>query len=400
MLTALFIYGAIMTIVVIAAAFTETPSAASTYATWLQANRPARLTDANQIINEAQRNTYLLGEMMRAAGVQRTIRTGKHIEEMVRLRNQGNARYYVPGETRTTTRKPTTEKAKWGWRFIENDFSWTDAEIDLAEGDEYTVFKRFREHMNQELWTDHWEFLEGILTARPDGAAMEPVEKREGGKTHSIFSYVSENSTTFRPPAAVWDFTTIAGIATSEENWRNPIHTYDPANPDAREDGIFAAFDRSWLHAKFQQPPNSKSYYENDQLRALKIITNSNGSAIFQGLLRDGQDHFRAGPQDPSYGFPVFRGVPVIHISNLDTEPLEEVAGAYTGDPWPDGKPRYVGLNCKYTYPVFHPKHFMKEVGPISGAAKQRDAFSMFKVSWGNLVCRSRRRNFMVAPAG
>jgi hypothetical protein len=378
---------------------TQTGSAVSVFGNWLALNRDAALTTGEHIVNDAVQNTYLLGEMMRGRDIMEVVRGGRYISERVKLADQGNFRTYSPGEDRNPRRAPTIRTIFFDWRFMENDIPYTDAELTLGEGDEFTRFQSFSQSLRQELKTDHFNGMEALLTARPDATLMEGIGNRPG-QMNSIFHFIWEDDADqngdFHPPG----YTVIAGLnPATEERWRNAVERYDSTQIDHPHLGIFAAFDTMFLRLRFIPPPRAEDYFENDDLRKLKVLSNLDGVNLYQQLLREGNDHFRAGPQDPSYGSPVFKGIPIIWISNLDDELLEvDASNAYTGNPWPAGRPRFVCINCMFLYPVFHPANFMKVTDPVNGGIRQRDTDSLFMVSWCNVVCKSRQRQGMIAP--
>jgi hypothetical protein len=91
--------------------------------------------------------------------------------------------------------------------------------------------------------------------------------------------------------------------------------------------------------------------------------------------------------------------MPIDYVAQLDEALLNQSpAGTYTGAAYTSGKPRFFFINMKYLHPVFHGKHFFEETDPINGGARQRDAFTMYVVSWYNWVCTSRRRQGIIVP--
>lgn len=378
---------------------TQTGSAVSVFGNWLALNRDAALTDGDRIVNDAVENTYLLGEMMRGRDTMEVVRGGRYISERVKLDDQGNFRTYSPGDTRTPQRKPTVRTIFFDWRFMENDIPYTDAELTLGEGDEFTRFQSFQQSLRQEIKTDHFNGMEALLTSRPDATLMEGIGNRPG-QMNSLFSFIWEDDADgngdFHPPG----YTNVGGLNPATETaWRNVVERYDSTQTDHPNLGIFAAFDAICLQLEFIPPPRAGEHFENDDLSKMKILSNLDGVNLYQQLLREGNDSFRAGPQDPSYAYPQFKGMPIHWISNLDTQLLEvDSSNAYTGNAWPTGRPRYVFVNCKYLFPVFHPANFMRVTDPINGGIRQRDTDALFMVSWANLVCKSRARQGIIAP--
>jgi len=380
-------------------------STASIFANWTSLNRSNRIFGPDEIQNDAQRNgAYLTAIAMRAKG-DKAIRSGTYIEERVRTTTQGNFRPYTPGETRTPSRRQTIQTIQYGWRFHENELPYTDAEIDLSQGDQLTVFKNFKKSLDDDLAIDHYEGIENLWFARVDSATQESVSVRPG-KANSIPVFISEYSD-FLPPGSTsgtgttWGSTTTIGGLSVPNNtaWRNQQSSYVSTTPSSSTAGIFAAFDTMFLKVEFIQPEGYAQWYESTNLQAMRIITNTNGRAIYSGLCRDANDQFRGGPQDPSYGNPVYNGIPVMRNAQLDTELLNESAGAYTEAAYTNNKPRFFWVNFNHLFMVFHPMHFMEETDPINGGVAQRDTYTMFKVSWCNIVCNSRKRQGIVYPS-
>lgn len=364
----------------------------SAFTNYILANREARLTGPREIINDAVPNNFLLGKMLKRRSIKDVVRSGTHIEDRIKLLNQGNFGPYVPGSIRTLNRRQTIFANKWAWRTYENHLPVLETELDMSEGDEYTVFKRYKDTLDTDLMTDHIQGLESLLWNRPNATTMESMTL-QGGDMYSILCYVTENG--LAPPG----WTTVAQLAPATyENWRNPFETYDASNIDHITNGIFAAFDRAHPRIGYEVPEGKAQYYENDDLNKLIICTNLNGRTLYSQLLRAGNDSHRAGPQDPSYGNPVWQGVPVMWANALDTANVDQSGGSYTEQPYPTGRPRYFMLNCKYIFPVFHPKHMMNKRDPINAGALQRDVDALYVESWGNLICRSRKRHAVIRP--
>lgn len=368
-------------------------SVISQYSTWFTITREKQLGGPRSLINAVSKNTYLMGDMLAGRKDGEVVQSGSMIVFHTMLDLASNFGPYVPGTPRTPSRGEGVTRGKVPWRFNENHFPYTDADILLNEGDEEARFISFRHTMMQILHTAHYNGLENQLSARPNSATMESLTASPGAP-YSIPCFVSENSSTYLPPS----WSTIHQIdPATKTNWRNYIGGYNPAAVDGR-DGIFMAMHRSFLKIKFNQPPNAKQYFESDNLRKLKILTNLDGHTMYAWLLQHGNDRFMAGAQDPAYGSPVFLGVPVTYWSNLDSVLLDETAGSYTGTAYPEGYPRYFMLNLEYLYPIFHTEKFMDLSEPKDGGATMPDAMVIYFTSWYNLVCTDRRRHAIICP--
>ena len=385
-------------------------SSVTAFGNYLVNTREARLTGPRDLLNELTLNTYLFAEMAKGKDGGVAVQSGTEISDTVKISPFSNSRNYAPGDNRTTTRGATDKRIFVPWRFTETDRPYTEAEIDLNEGDEFTQFKNLEASLMTDLHTDHLNFCEASLWAKPDATAMENRNAGVNLPQYSIPCFVTESGGV--PPTNTGAWTTLAQINPSTEvNWRSKVATYDSANPDDPNNGLFAAFDNIMPQLDYMVPGGYEKYIENDNLKALKILTNLDGLNLFQSLLRSGNDQTRAGPQDPSYGKPVFKGIPIDYISTLDTAELDETgavvgtatvaptAGTYQSQAYPAGKPRFFFVNARYLKIVFHRKHMMRETDPIHGGVSQRDTMSVFVESWWNLFPKSRRRHGIIRPA-
>lgn len=375
----------------------------SAFSNFLNLTRDNRLKTPEKIINDVARNAYAMGQMLMGKGTGEIVRGGKHISARIRLTSAGNFGAYTPGQQRNPSRGTSIQTISIPWRFYENNYPFTDAEVELNAGDDFASYCSFRDSTKMDLETDHYEGLEDALWTLPHVANMETGSTSTGtaatpGAAYSIPTLITEDGLV---PKGTGTFTTVHGLSPSTfSNWRNQVSTYgtDPAHPTT---GIFAAFDQMLAKLDFQPPPGSGKYEKGTNTGSdILCFTNTDGQNIFSGLLRSSNDQTRAGPQDPSYGMPQFKGIPIQRISALDTALLEQnPIGTLTTAVYPAGRPRFFFINKKYLFPVFHGKHFMEETAPISGGVLQRDTMTMFKVSWFNLACLSRKRQGIITPA-
>lgn len=379
----------------------------SAFSTWLNLEREQVLTSPEKFVNEAVQHSYLWPELMRSRDAEDMLRpvSGKYFTERILIRDQVNGGFYSPGDDRNPTRVSNDATINIPLRFMENPWPFTEPELEQGEGDEYTRFKSYRDWMMASLRTRHINLLESAIWAVPNQGDMEAGSTSADaaarpGAAYSIPTFITEGSSAGAsagtiPPASNGTFTTIQGLnpVTVGTAYQNPISKYDTTALDDENQGLFAAFDDMMLKLKWVPPAGYEQYMENDDLRKLKICTNKNGRAIYQQRLRSSNDLTRSGPQDPSYGMPQFMGFPVAYISQLDSALLEQnPIATYTTAAYPDGRPRYFFINCRYIVPVFKANHFFSLVGPTDNGTRQRDAKAYFLDSWWNLACRSRPR--------
>lgn len=369
----------------------------SQFADWLNLTREKRATSTDNIINETQRQTYLFGEMVRNRPSEDMFKevSGKFFEDKIIGAGQGNFASYTPGSERSPTRQSVTHTLRVPHRFYENSYPYTEADLRFnSQAAEEVQWKNFAKFMRNTLFMTHVNGFEDRFFALPDFGKMESGALSAAvttvpGEMYSIPCLITEDGLV--PPANNGTFTGIHGIDPAAQTWwKNPFATYDTADIDGT---LFSAFDELLTDLEFRSVPGYDTYMEQDDLRKIKIVTNKDGKTTFQRLLREANDHTRAGPQDPAYGMPVFEGYPVYYSKTMEDALLEQnPIGTYTTAVYPDGRPRFFVLNLKYLLLIFDKINFFRETEPVNGGVRQRDAFAMFMVTWGNLVIRSRRR--------
>lgn len=369
----------------------------SEFSNWLLLTREqSRTGPSATMINEATKQSYILHRMVKGRPDNALIQGGRYITERIKLVNSGRFRTYKPGEKRTPGRVKTVESVSFPWRFTTNDFPYTDAEILLNMGsDPALAFKNFKKSMKQDLVTDHCNGMEDALWAVPDFAQMEDLQLI-GGKLYSVPTFITE--TAKRSP--YWGGGATLGQLNPDtySNWDNQRRTYDSALPYGNA-GIISAFDAMDLDLQWDSIPNFKEYSESDNLGRLMIVTTKAGRAMYSNALRIANDHTRAGPQDPSYGSPVWQGKPVTFSDVLGAAPISETAGVADNVPYPDAKPRYFFINGNYLYPIYHKEKWQDISDPINGGAERPDTDVIYMTSWYNLICVSRKRQGIIAPA-
>lgn len=363
--------------------------ALTTYTDFLLATKTHKITGANDILNDAVKQTYLLSEMLKGRDHAEIVRTGSRIKDTIKLTDSGSFEFYVPNATFTPQDRDTLTDVTIDWRFAVVNHGFADETISLNEGNSEDIFVNLKKKMNMDCKTDMMNGMEDALFDVPDAATME---NGMGAMppANSIMSFISEDTTNFHPPG----YTTIMGVdPANEEGWRPQVTNFDSANPGDDAQGLFAAFDEMFLDVRFESPDSNSEYFENDRLRKMKILTNKDGHTLYKRLLRAGNDSFQD-RQDPEYNNPRYAGIPVKYITALNTRNLDFA----NGTPWATGQPRFIWLNLMYLFPIFHTRGYMQQVGPIAGGINQPFAHAVYYRNWYNLFCRSRKRQGIVAP--
>lgn len=365
-------------------------------------------TPEETIKNLAARTDYALSAFINNRPLGQVLRTGKYLTERVKLSVGGNFSKFVPGGVHTSTRTTTVQSISWPVAFYRNSYPTTEAELLASEGtDQAAMFKSYKASIDQEITVAHWEGLEDLLFARPASATMETLTA-QNCDCMSIPCYITENdsgtaSELYKPPVTVWTASTIAQLSpVTYSNWRNYKGTFNSGDPSHPTLGLFSAFGKATKKIRFTKPVGAKvgQHYMESGLEKLMIWTNTDGSNLAGDLLRAGQDQFRGNGSgsDPAYEEPMYFGKKIRIASSLDTNLLDESAGAYTGTAYPSGKPRFFLVNANHLFLAFHKDKMMQRYSK-DGAANQPDTTVQFMESYVQLICNARNRQAIVYPA-
>ena len=414
----------------------------STFNDFVDVTGPAFITSARGIVNEAVKNTYLLGRFLRGRPDSQILSGGRVIRDTILFDEDTTAENYLPNQSFTWRNPQVLENWEINWRFTTDHSSWTDQEILLNINDGMTKTARHQAYKNlkwakeQRMWTSKLNFLEDRLTSQPDTSTMESAT---GADQYSIFSFVneygadpSETATAYTGlgeglfgKAAAQDGVGAGLNLSSVTNWAT-VEGITPAtvlgtgkwSPQQQAyteetgvtDPISRAFDSMFQDVKFVPPPTRTEYFENENMVSQFILTSKVGITQYQSELRGSQDTFvTVGRQDPAYVNPQYAGIDLIRIANLDTAevyPASAVAGTGTTvaatAPTTEGQasylgPRYYWLNSRYLVPMFHTERYMTQ-HPTMRHPNQPYTTIKTCDTWWNLICRSRQRQGVVFP--
>lgn len=417
-------------------------SAPSTYTQFMRLTGPSYLTGPEEIVNEAVKQTYLLGRMLRGTDFAKTLQGGADIRDEVLFDEQSTYQNYHPNEVLTPTNPQTGASWTAQWRYGVDHMSWTDQEIlrqvpqGLTTAARHMVYKRLKYAKEQRMWTSMLNGMENALWAVPETADMESTD---GKKPYSIPALVNEwgfglfysrtgGSTTGKtvwttkqtinpttetrwapanqgqalPAAAYGTFSFNTGIRydnIAEPNWTG----YSATNQT-----LLQALDRAWALCKFVPPPTQQQYFENPALSKQVICASIHGEARYKAHLRASQDSF-ASYNDPAVNMPRYSGIDVLRIAALDTadlypnataanaptDEMNETAGSIADDVGP----RFYMLNLNYLTPVFHTQRYMEKTEPL----RHRDqpyTWVQYCDTWYQVPARSLQRHAIIGPSG
>jgi hypothetical protein len=376
-------------------------SALSTFTDFIDTTGPSFLTSAEDVVNEACKNNYLLRRFLRGKGPSETIQGGSSIKDTILFDEESTFQYYEPNQTFNWENPQVVENWEINWRFCVDHMAYTDAEVELNVGTglsraaRHTAYKRLKRIKEQRLWTSILNGMEDALFAVPSNADMEATN---GTKPYSIPAFVNEEAN-----GLYSGFSDVQGLAPATySKWVPQQETFVGANaldPD-NSGNIIAAFDKIFLDVQFVPPPSHQEYFDDPGLNAMFIACSKKGQNAYQHLLRASQDTFVTGSrQDPAYMQPKYAGIDLVYAPKLDT-----YAGYGTTDGTevsttggdPTG-PRYYFLNGNYMKFIFHTTRYMYQ-HPAMRHPNQPFTTIVPIDSWYNFVCRSRQRHGIVSP--
>lgn len=369
--------------------------------------RDIKLTGPEELLNEATAHNYILGDMLADRESEHIFRGGTQLTERIQARDNNSFRTYKPNDELNPTAADTVRRINAPWRFTVGGYAWNDNEILLNEGDP-NRYGDLKYDYEQGAMTAIVNGMENLMWLTPSSNDMEAI----GGETpYSIPAFIQEGGATVTLGGVPSGFTTIMGLQPSVEPWwQNQTAGYTGANIETADSptGIFAAFDKMLRLVKFDRLNISQmqKYWEDDNLRKMRIYTNGNGRDVFMRLIRSKNNRLMTSAsdgKDAAYPDPRFDGYPVDWIEKLDTASLysagnNSVASTFNADgSAKTGYPRFYFLNLKYLYVIFHNRKYFDQV-MRDGGARQPFTHVMWIDTYYNIVCRSRRRQGIVYP--
>lgn len=401
----------------------------STFSAFMNATGPSFLTGPEDVVNEAVKQTYILGRFLRGADMAATLQGGSDIRDSIMFDEQSTSQWYSPNATFTPTNPQVLTNWKAYWRFKVDHMSWTDQEIELqvpegmTQAARHQVYKKIKFSKEQRLWTSLLNSMENDLWRVPETADMEA---ETGQVAYSIPAFLNEFTNGLfysgATPTGKTAWTTIQNInPATETRWQTQGSalpaapsgtnvTYNSSSPTASgaSRNIIQTFDQTWMLTGFQAPPTKQEYFESPTLNKQVIACSFRGQGIYMDLLRQSQDTYvTSGRQDPAFTNPSYAGIDVLRVAALNTallypddtatNPLRTEITAAAGAE--DIGPRYYWINGNYIRPVFHSRRYMVK-GPVKDHRDQPFTKVQYVDVWMNVVARSRQRHALVSPFG
>lgn len=406
-------------------------SALSQLLDWYSVTGPQILTGADALVNEAQKQNYLLKWLLSGDQMGR-LQGGKYIQDWI-LTDAGNtAQLYLPGATRTYSNPNSTVNHQIDWRFIEDHMTFLETDTDLQGVGSMTRAARMQVYKNivtikeKRMATSLSGKMEDLLVAAPTSSTMEG-STTTAIQPYSIFTFVNEYGATSGTyeltdgsgnPAGSTRMSTFATVAnlsqTTNSAWRCWQLDYSDAAPTSAatnvgQNNLFDALSRATKYTQAEALPyKAEQSTVNDPFKSDYIfLCSMRGHMAMEKLNRASQNYFRPGPQDPHYGDPIFGGIPfkwtqsmgqaAIYPTSGHTYPgasgVTEASGsgAYTG-------PRFYLISKSWLKPVFHSDHYFAMRPDIIPSAQPDTKVKMVNC-WYNIFPRSLKKLACVYPA-
>lgn len=359
----------------------------SSFNDFVKATGPKVATDPNKIINDATKNTYFVGRMLKGRDAAQSVQSGQKIIDRVQLTDSGTAEFFHPNDDLDIQNVDVMQSVEVNWRFIADHYSYTEQEVVLnVSGDPETYYKNLLKSKRMACETSTFNKMENQLWAAASNANMETATGKE---PYSIPAFITEDG------LAPTGFTTVETLSpTTETGWRNQVATYDPANVTDEADGLIPAMDSMWLDVRFIAPSGGpQEYFENDMLQKMVIATNKDGVVLVQRLTRDSNDRLvPANNLGWVAGRVTYAGLPIEYVSTLNTALVNGGAAMTADQPW------FYYINLAYLYPIFHTEMYMREKEPMQHP-RQPFSYVVWKRTYYNLFCLSRRRQGIIVPS-
>jgi hypothetical protein len=384
-------------------------TALSNFADFMNATGPAYVRSATDFLNEAVRQAYLLGRMLRGRTADEVLQGGDKIKDLVMFDESSTYSHYQPNEEFTWTQPQVTTEIAIDWRFSIDHESWTDQDIELnmptgmSRAYANQQYKKRKKIIEARMWTSMINGMDGDLLATAHNKYDE-MEASTGEEPNSILSFITEDTTNYHPYDSRTDsYKTIMGVdPANEDKWRNQVETYLGGDADNVDSGMVPAFDNMITKVDFQAPNFHDEHFEPDFSREREMIICSRGGLNqYKKVLRSFNDTL-VQKQDAAYNRPQFSGIDLVYASVLDTLSTvwngSDSTVAATESAANNSGYRYFWVNANYLKPVFHTNRYFYLKSPFF-LEKQPYTWVRPCDTWWNLFCHSRQRQGIVCPA-
>lgn len=369
--------------------------AITTFNDFMTTTGPSYLTSADQVINEAVKNTYAFSRLLKGKSREQTIQGGTEIRDVIMFDDSRTYDHYQPNDTFVWRNPQVTDYVRASWRFHIDHMSWTDAEVELNSGETAAstkvAYKRLKRIKEQRMWTSMLNGFEEDLWAVP---SVTNMESDSGKLPYSLPYFLTEVAQNFGGALGLRGTAPYIGTSNAsttvmrinpftENRWTNIVELYNckkealtPVGADWSTiynvqlqnntvyaqggahtpsiGNLFNAMDVMFMRLKYEAPATRQQYFENDNLNRQMILTSRQGVQNYRNALRLSNDTL-VSYQDASYSSPAYAGIDVTYCSDLDTAaiyPASSGAVAQTTltSGYASGYQSVTGANGAFTY--------------------------------------------------
>ena len=403
------------------------------FADFVAGTGPTYIDHPQQLLVQARKHRYPFSEACYGDAKQ-MVRGGSSIRQAMIFKGNGTGEMYKPGAYHDWINPQLLQKAQTYFRYFMAHKTWVEQEIMLNDiiryGNERARFDQYVNIDNEKeaaLWIEVWEKLDSLMFAQPDASTME------GENVLNPMSYFAVNN---EEDNGLWAseatglttaWTTVFGLSPTSADvngkWKPQRLGYASLG-DANgattitTSGLIPRLDELLGECSFAMPRKHSEYWSDDGLRSQSIWTSKRGLTNYKTCLRNGNDHWIAGPQDPSYPDPTMRGIPITRVQDLETAVVYSNAaaspdvfvteGTYASGTakWYDDSdsvehwagPRYYVNNFNYFFPVFQDQRFFYKDKP-SRHHNVPDTWVVPMAIWFNWFCVSRQHQGVLFPS-
>jgi hypothetical protein len=429
-------------------------SPVQTFVDFMNSTGPTYMTSAQDVVNEAVKNTYCFSRLLKGKAEDKQIQGGTEIRDVVLFDESNTYQHYQPNEVFSWSNPQVTDTITQHWRFALDHLSFTDSEVELNFGEGLSgdgqkgVYKRLKRIKEQRMMTSMLNGMETDLFRPTFGNAGE-MEGANGKLPSSIPSFITEKTVDatavtgrFRGGRPLGYSSTVMGVdPTSELRWTNEVVFYNKGaeansgvqpKPGSGYSGhynasalgssttdiydLFGAFDEMFLRLQYIPPSTQAQYFEDGNLNRQIILCSREGINQYKRLLRASNDTL-VSYQDPAYNSPTYSGIELMYCSELDTAKIYDAdVGATVVDSLAGQKgatadgadaesaadtickgARYYFVNFNYLHGFFHANRYMVK-HEVMRHPNQPFTYVQPTDTWYNLFCGSRQRQGIVAP--
>ena len=383
---------------------------------FLLATGPADIGGAQGLQNLITRNSYFLKYLVSGGPGVKMCQGGSSIRGDVMIRESSTYTSYKPGEKMSWVNPQVTEDYQCYWRFSLDHIAYTDQEVMLNNetGGQYRsdvriqAFIDMRKKINMRGVTSLIHGMEDELWTVPN---YNDMELQGGRQVQSLALFSNE-----LPQGLYADYDAtglVQGInKTTYSAWDNaraPYGSYGAVG-SGQTPHLFEAMDEIMMDLNYDQMPAMGAEYTDPTTRPQVIVTQKDGILNFKAALRQNQDWFRHGPDDPKYGAQ-FDGIQLERVNALETAAIYPTAenaalgaessyGLYsdtTNTTADNAGPRYHFLDFSTLHKITHTERFFTYLD-VKKPSNQATTNIIPIDSWHNNFCRDLRRQGVVYP--